>query len=75
MTGWKSVLFLRRELKTKIKIFLKFINKEIKELSLKLAGYCGIVEKAAPDKPGHVWVRWLGDHSQRQEEVMDLEEI
>ena len=46
-----------------------------RELSLKLAGYCGIVEKAEPERPNHVCVRWLGDPSYKIEEVMDLEEI
>ena len=46
-----------------------------KEFSRKLAGICGIVEGIVQDKPDYVWVRWVGNTSQSQESVMDLEEV
>lgn len=46
-----------------------------KDLSLKLAGYCGLVEDLIPGKPNVVWVRWLGDIARKKENVRDLEEI
>ena len=46
-----------------------------KDLSLKLAGYCGLVENLSPEKPNHVWVRWMGDTTSKKENVKDLEEI
>ena len=46
-----------------------------KDLSLKLAGYCGLVEDLIPEKPSVVWVRWLGDMARKKENVRDLEEI
>lgn len=46
-----------------------------KELSLKLAGYCGIVEGSVQENPDLVLVRWAGDISWKAESVRDLEEI
>lgn len=46
-----------------------------KDLSLKLAGYCGLVEDIVPEKPNIVWVRWMGDTFRKRENVNDLEEI
>ena len=46
-----------------------------KDLSLKLAGHCGLVEDLDPEKPNMVWVRWLGDMSCKKENIRDLEEI
>lgn len=46
-----------------------------KELSLKLDGYCGIVEGSLPDNPNIVWVRWVGETYQKTENIGDLEEI
>jgi hypothetical protein len=46
-----------------------------KDLSLKLAGYCGLVEDLVPEKPNVVWVRWLGEMARKKENVWDLEEI
>lgn len=46
-----------------------------KDFSLKLAGYCGLVEDLIPEKPNVVWVRWLGDVARKKENVRDLEEI
>lgn len=46
-----------------------------KELSLKLAGYCGLVEDLEPGMPNTVWVRWMGDTTRKKENIQDLEEI
>ena len=46
-----------------------------REFSRKVAGYCGIVEGVVQDKPNHVLVRWVGNTSQSEESVADLEEV
>jgi len=46
-----------------------------REFSRRLAGICGIVEGIVQDKPDHVWVRWIGNPSQSEESVSDLEEV
>ncbi len=46
-----------------------------REFSRKLDGYCGIIEGVVRDKPDYVLVRWVGDHSQSEEYVFDLEEV
>ncbi len=44
-----------------------------KEFSLRLDGYCGIVEGTVNDQPNYVWVRWVGDTQKRKEYIPDLE--
>ena len=46
-----------------------------REFSRKVAGYCGIVEGVVQDKPNHVLVRWVGNTSESEESVADLEEV
>jgi len=46
-----------------------------REFSRKMAGNCGIVEGVVQDKPDHVLVRWVGNTSQCEESVSDLEEV
>jgi hypothetical protein len=46
-----------------------------REFSRKVAGYCGIVEGVVQDRPNHVLVRWVGNTSQSEESVADLEEV
>ncbi|MBI5552618.1 MAG: hypothetical protein HY911_14015 [Desulfobacterales bacterium] len=46
-----------------------------REFSRKVAGYCGIVEGVVQDKPNHVLVRWVGNTSESEESVSDLEEV
>ena len=46
-----------------------------KDLSLKLAGYCGLIEDVVPGKPNVVWVRWMGETIRKKEDINDLEEI
>jgi hypothetical protein len=44
-----------------------------KEFSLKLAGYCGIVEGVVNEQPNYVWVRWVGESSHKKESISELE--
>ena len=46
-----------------------------KEFSLKLAGYCGIIEGIVQEQPDFVWVRWVGESSHRKESIAELEVI
>jgi hypothetical protein len=46
-----------------------------REFSLKLAGYCGVVEGTVNEQPNYVWVRWVGETSQKKEPVSELEVI
>lgn len=46
-----------------------------REFSRKVSGYCGIVEGVVQDKPNHVLVRWVGNTSESEESVSDLEEV
>ena len=46
-----------------------------REFSRRVSGYCGIVEGVVQDKPNHVLVRWVGNTSESEESVADLEEV
>ena len=46
-----------------------------KEFSRKLAGLCGIVEGQVSDQPEYVWVRWVGETSNKKENISELEVI
>jgi hypothetical protein len=46
-----------------------------KEGCRKLDGICGIVEGIVQDKPDYVWVRWIGNITQSEESILDLEEV
>jgi hypothetical protein len=44
-----------------------------KEFSRKLSGLCGIVEGSVSDQPEFVWVRWVGETSNKKEHAEELE--
>ena len=44
-----------------------------KDFGLKLAGFCGIVEGPVKEQPDYVWVRWVGEGTQKKESIAELE--